>query len=163
MDRTSTGRHAGGVCLLAALLMAGCAASPEQDDRRRVLELNQQALEAESAGDDAAARQAYGELVELDPERPRAWFQLGNLAAADGELEKAREAFTQALAHDPDYHRARFNLGLVHMRRGAELLNEARDEIPESASTRATDVYLSCLLAQVVRNPDIEIPCPDLP
>lgn len=162
MESTSTGRHTGGVMLLAALLVAGCA-TPEQDDRQRALALNQEALEAEAAGDDAAARQAYEELVALDPERPRAWFQLGNFAAADGELEAARQAFVNALEHDPEYQEARYNLGLVHMRRGAELLTEARDDMPESASTRATDVYLSCLLAQVVRNPDIEIPCPDLP
>ena len=162
MERTSTGRHPGGVVLLAALLIAGCAA-PEQEHRQRALELNQQALEAEAAGDDAAAREAYEELVMLDPERPRAWFQLGNFAAAEGDLQEARKAFVNALEHDPEYQEARYNLGLVHMRRGAELLNEAREDMPESASTRATDIYLSCLLAQVVRNPDIEIPCPDLP
>ena len=162
MERTRAGWRLPGAILLAAVLATGCT-TPEQDDRRRVLELNQEALEAEAAGDDEAARRAYKELVTLDPERPRAWFQLGNFAAADDDLEEARMAFTRALDHDPEYHRARFNLGLVHMRRGAELLNEARDAMPETSSTRATDVYLSCLLAQVVRNPDIDIPCPDLP
>ncbi len=162
MDRTSRARHSAGVIILAAALVAGCA-TPQQNDRDRALKLNQKALEAEAAGDDTAARSAYAELVEVDPERPRAWFQLGNLAAADGDLDDAVRGFTTALEHDPEYHEARYNLGLVYMRKGAKLLDEARDEMPESASTRATDVYLSCLLAKTVRNPDIEIPCPELP
>jgi hypothetical protein len=78
-------------------------------------------------------------------------------------LQQARDAFARALEYDPEFHKARYNLGLVHMRLGSELLREARDAMPEDTSSRATDVYLSCLLARTVRNPELEIPCPDLP
>jgi len=163
MGRTMTNRQAwAGVLCLLALVIGGCATTTG-DERHEVLRLNQAALEAEKAGDDAAMLAAYRQLLDLDPERPRAWLQVGTIEAEKGNLDAAEAAFKNALEHDPDYRDARYNLGLVHMRSGAQLLNEARDGRPEDVSSRANDVYLSCLLAGVVRNPDIEIPCPDLP
>lgn len=163
MDRTATqGCRAGAAAIVLVLMATGCA-MVGKDERREILRLNQEALEAEMAGDDNAAREAYQALLELDPDRPRAWFQLGNIEAEYGELDRAISAYQQALEHDPAYHEARYNLGLVYLRKGSDTLDEARDAMPEDTRSYATDVYLSCLLARVVRNPDIEVPCPDLP
>ena len=163
MDRTVTTSRMAALALTTTLLLSACASNGETEKRQEILRLNQQALEAEMEEDDEQARIAYRELLELDPARPRAWFQLGNIEARAGELAAARDAFVNALETDPDYHEARYNLGLMHLREGAELLDEARDELPEDATSYATDVYISCLLARIVRNPDIDIPCPDLP
>lgn len=162
MDRSMTCSHAVLIAIVTAAMATGCAA-PGGNAEMELLELNQKALEARERGDSAAARQAYRQLLDRDPERPQAWFELGKLSAAADDLQQARDAFARALEHDPEFHKARYNLGLVHMRLGSELLREARDAMPEDASTRATDVYLSCLLARTVRNPELEIPCPDLP
>lgn len=163
MYRTVTqGCRAGVAAIVLVLMAAGCTMVGGVD-RDEVLRLNHEALEAEKEGDDAAARQAYEALLELDPERPRAWFQLGNIKAGDGELDGAIAAYEQALERDPDYQEARYNLGLVYIRKGADTLDQARDAMPEDTRSHSTDVYLSCLLARVVRNPDIEVPCPDLP
>lgn len=162
MDRTMTCSRIALTAVVFAAVATGCAA-PGGEREMELLELNQQALEARERGDDAAARAAYRQLLDRDPERPQAWFELGKLAAAAGDLQQAREAFARALEHDPQFHKARYNLGLVHMRLGSDLLREARDSMPEDASTRTTDIYLSCLLARTVRHPELEIPCPELP
>ncbi|SEO53086.1 tetratricopeptide repeat protein [Aquisalimonas asiatica] len=163
MDRTVTQGCRGGVAAIVLVLTATGCAVVGGDDRREILRLNHEALEAEMEGDDAAAREAYRALLELDPERPRAWFQLGNIEAGKGELDQAVAAYEKALNLDPDYQEARYNLGLVYFRKGAETLEAARDAMPEDSHSHSTDVYLSCLLARVVRNPDIDVPCPDLP
>lgn len=162
MDRTMTYSRIALITVVIAVMATGCAA-PGGNAEMELLELNQKALEARERGDDVAAREAYRKLLDRDPERPQAWFELGKLSAAADDLQQARDAFARALEHDPEFHKARYNLGLVHMRLGSELLREARDAMPEDPSTRATDVYLSCLLARTVRNPELEIPCPDLP
>ncbi|MFV8833784.1 tetratricopeptide repeat protein [Aquisalimonas sp.] len=163
MDTTVTQRCCAGVAAIVLGLVATGCTMVGDDQRSEILRLNHEALEAEMEGDDAAARNAYRALLELDPERPRAWFQLGNIEAGKGELDQASAAYLEALGLDPDYQEARYNLGLVYFRKGAETLEEARDAMPEDSHSHATDIYLSCLLARVVRNPDIEVPCPDLP
>jgi len=52
------------------------------------------------------------------PHNHLAWFNLGVLLFAEGDLAGAHEAYSQALHLDPNFLQPRFNLGLVHERLG---------------------------------------------
>lgn len=153
--------HAGLYVVMTAVI-SGCAATNGEDTRDPV-ELHREALNARERGEDTAALEAYRALLELEPERPQAWFERGKLAASADRLDEAQKAFENALEHDPEFAKARHNLGLVHMRKGAEMLQAARENMGDTQATRSTDVYLSCLLAQTVEHGGLDIPCPDLP
>ncbi|MFO7857436.1 MAG: tetratricopeptide repeat protein [Ectothiorhodospiraceae bacterium] len=148
--------------VLIALVVSGCAAT-DGEDARDPVELHREALNARERGDDTAALEAYRALLEIEPERPQAWFERGKLAASADRLDEAQRAFEKALEYDSEFVKARHNLGLVHMRKGAEMLQASREDMDDTQATRSTDIYLSCLLAQTVEHPELDIPCPDLP
>ena len=52
-------------------------------------------------GDDAAAQQAYLDVLRLDPRHPVALTELGALAHAGGFFSAAREAYRQAVRYNP--------------------------------------------------------------
>ncbi|QDU84290.1 Tetratricopeptide repeat protein [Planctomycetes bacterium Pla163] len=64
-------------------------------------------------GDTRAATAALEELVELQPDFARAYFQLGEARRLSGDREGAVLAFGEGLARDPDDHKCRLNRGLV--------------------------------------------------
>jgi glycosyltransferase involved in cell wall biosynthesis len=49
----------------------------------------------------------------VNPDSLKAWFSLGNLRQAQGQLKAAEEAYQQAIAGKPDLAEARYNLGVV--------------------------------------------------
>ncbi len=59
------------------------------------------------------AQALIGKVLELDPENPRAWYNRGVLALAEGRLDAAREAWEKAAGLDPADERVRANLELV--------------------------------------------------
>lgn len=67
-------------------------------------------------GDWSRAREAFEQaypLAELDSERARASYNLGNSLTQLGELEAAQQAFQQALVWQPDHTHASRNLALL--------------------------------------------------
>jgi glutathione synthase/RimK-type ligase-like ATP-grasp enzyme len=64
-------------------------------------------------GDDAAAQQAYIEVLREDPSNFFALNELGTLALAGGYRAAARTAYAQAVEHHPDNNIARINLANV--------------------------------------------------
>ena len=66
-------------------------------------------------------RQALNDLrqaLELKPDLPQAWLNLGNLHWHSGQINSAQLAFDRAVAHQPHYPSAHYNLGMLQMLRG---------------------------------------------
>ncbi len=74
-----------------------------------------------AAGDDEAARQAYLDLVILDPAHPAALTELGELARSGGYMAAARQAYRHAVQCHPQDTTARVGY--------ADLLCEASDPL----------------------------------
>jgi DNA-binding transcriptional MerR regulator len=68
-----------------------------------------------------AARRAYEQAVELDPDLAAAWTNLGSLLAMTGEpeqVERARDCFDAALRAEPEQPEALCNLAELALRSG---------------------------------------------
>ncbi len=65
-----------------------------------------------------AARHAYEQALELDPEFGAAWTNLGSMMAEVGENDEARSFFQRALGCDPDQPEAHCNLAELSLREG---------------------------------------------
>jgi tetratricopeptide (TPR) repeat protein len=68
--------------------------------------------------------------VELRPDYPEAWNNLGMVAGQEGQMDEAIHYFQQALSEKPNYVIALLNLGNLYRRQGvvgeAEKLLSAR-------------------------------------
>ncbi len=79
------------------------------------------------------ALQRQARVVSLAPRDAAAWFNLGYLAEASGELERAEQAFARAIELDERLDRAWYGLALTQMRCG-------RDEQARHALQRTTEL-----------------------
>ncbi|HXV83606.1 MAG TPA: tetratricopeptide repeat protein [Candidatus Binatia bacterium] len=70
-------------------------------------------IESEIRGDFEAAVREYSKVVELRPDLPEAYNNLGVAQKRKGDLTKAAESFNQALKLKPDYTAAISNRGWV--------------------------------------------------
>lgn len=68
--------------------------------------------------DYTAALEGYRRCLEMDPDFVFALFNIGNVYAKNGEIEKAIEAYTQAIRRDKDLAEAYFNRGLLFVYTG---------------------------------------------
>jgi tetratricopeptide (TPR) repeat protein len=78
-------------------------------------DLFEKALLAESKGRWQDAVELYQEAIQLRPENPVLYFNLGNNFYALGRLEKSRDSFHSALKFDDSYAEAWNNLGNVYL------------------------------------------------
>jgi hypothetical protein len=90
---------------------------PQMSDTTNTALFRARCLVAE--GDDAEARQAYLEVLRLDPRHPAALTELGALAYAGGFVSAARETYRQAARCNPSYTLALVGYG--------DLLSEVGD------------------------------------
>ncbi|OQY03210.1 MAG: hypothetical protein B6I25_08320 [Planctomycetales bacterium 4572_13] len=58
------------------------------------------------------------QMLELNPQNARAYYNLGVVKSRQGESADAVIAYTKALALNPVYTRAYYNLGLIHLKMG---------------------------------------------
>src|SRR5437899_846508 len=70
------------------------------------------------AGDLVRAEQTYRQLVEQEPENAQAWYLLGAICQARGELAAAAEHLQQALQLQPAYPEALNHQGVVFIKQG---------------------------------------------
>ena len=133
--------------VLCLVLLAGCAVP---GDRLEPLRLHARAVDAYEAGENDKALALHRELAEREFASAHAWYRLGNLETAAGNLDAAVEAYHRALAMEPGFPEASHNLGMVYMRRGAEHLRAARPAMRNRSSLRAADQYLAHLLADLI-------------
>ncbi|MCK8516438.1 tetratricopeptide repeat protein [Methylonatrum kenyense] len=151
--------------LLVGLLfgLAGCAALPGAGDGpdNQVLRLEAHAMHAYHGDEPEEAEALYRQVVERDPSRTQAWFRLGNLTAARGELEFAIEAFDTALELDSDLHRARHNRAVAQLRLAARELEAARESLEREGvdNVYQADRFIAQLLVGLVRSVDLAIDC----
>ncbi len=72
--------------------------------------------ELECDGSEEGVREAmaaYRRALELDPDLPDAWLNLGRLLHEHGELAEAERSYRRAVALQPDEPTAAYNLGVV--------------------------------------------------
>jgi superkiller protein 3 len=96
-------------------------------------------LAAHAAGDLATAEEAYRRAIELDPQNPFAYYNLGVIAQSEGELADAEFNYRTAIDLDPAFVEALFNLAILRADAGAsdeaiELYERVIEEQPEYAA-----------------------------
>jgi tetratricopeptide (TPR) repeat protein len=106
--------------ILVVLAMAGCSGDGEGEEADELL---QQGLEAQAAGDLAAAEDAYLQVIQLDPQNKFAYYNLGVIEQSRGELPAAESHYRTTLGLDPDFVPALFNLAIL--RTEADFAEEA--------------------------------------
>jgi tetratricopeptide (TPR) repeat protein len=84
------------------------AASPET--------LLQQGIEAEKAGQPDRALELYRKVLERQPERPEAHYNVAQILSARGQYPEAQREYEAALQAKPGFLDARLNLGLAKYR-----------------------------------------------
>lgn len=85
------------------------------------INLLEYANELETVGQRSLVAVLYQTWLQRHPAstyNPYAWFNLGTLLFADGDIESAGNAYEQSLALMPHFLQPRFNLGLVRERQG---------------------------------------------
>lgn len=68
--------------------------------------------------DYTAALEGYRRCLEIDPDFVFALFNIGNVYAKNGEIDKAIDAYTQVIRRDKDLAEAYFNRGLLFVYTG---------------------------------------------
>ncbi len=147
----------------AAAAAAPAAAEPRQGARaprgglvsargeaaaERVARLLDTAYAALVADQRAAARQAYEQVIEADPNNGDAWIGLATVAARDGERSQAERLYQRALEIDPNDASAR--AGLLAVRGGADQVSQEsqlRQMIAQDDSQPSAHASLGQVLA----------------
>ncbi len=70
------------------------------------------------AGKLPAAEQVYREAVDLDPQNPDAYYNLGLIIQTQNRLSEAVKLYQQAIDLQPDYLKAYLNLGIILKEQG---------------------------------------------
>lgn len=99
-----------GLVILVVLALAGCSGDGEGEEADALL---QQGLQAQAAGDLAAAEDAYLQVIQLDPRNKFAYYNLGVIEQGRGELPAAESHYRTTLGLDPDFVPALFNLAIL--------------------------------------------------
>ena len=69
--------------------------------------------------------EGYRKCLEIDPDFIFALFNIANVYAKSGEIDKAIETYTQVLRQDKDIAEAYFNRGLLYIYTGQKALANA--------------------------------------
>jgi Flp pilus assembly protein TadD len=104
---------------------------------------------SEIRGDFEAAIKEYSQVVELRPELPEAYNNLGVALKRKGDLEKAAAVFTEALERRPDYSAALSNRGWVLANQGK--WSEARRDFDQALIYNPNDDGALFGLSQALR------------
>ena len=96
----------------------------------------------EEAGRAGEAAALYRGLLEREPESPRAWTNLGNAEAAQGNAERAEEAYRRALELDPAHRDALNNLAWLLLEEGSRL-DEAAELARRAVDAGGPDPHLA--------------------
>jgi len=127
--------------LSAALLLAGCASSPDnrgsagvdqaepsvenRDVPARARTLYEQAVAAMAAGDNIDAELRFQEFLLQYPDYPGAWVNLAIIQAGRGDEQAAAAALASALTLDPEHPAALNQRGMLYRRQGEFTAAEA--------------------------------------
>jgi Flp pilus assembly protein TadD len=74
------------------------------------LQLEAEGVDAFRRNDLATAIQKLGTATDLNPDRPRAWFYLGEACRVADDKNRARQAYDRCLALDPQHDRGQTGL-----------------------------------------------------
>ena len=126
-----------GPCLALLLLIAGCVATRNPEDRvtpellAQRAELNRVAQDAMDRSDWPTARQSLEQLILISPRSAEAYQRLGQVLQSQGDYPNAETAYRKALDIDHDYAAALVGLGETEARLGR--LQTALAKLEEAA------------------------------
>ncbi len=160
MNRFDTNSSARTICsaiglglIVAFVCSAGCASSGGSsrkgsstvitlpNEGQQIAEARQLALRAQETEDPAKSIDLYKRAVEIYPDLPAAWNNMGVLLLGEGRLMEAADAFGSATERTPNDPRPYFNLALTWDRAG--YLEEALEYY--GAALNLDDRYLPAL------------------
>ncbi len=78
----------------------------------------EQGLKHHNCGDFDQAINWYGKCIELEPDNPLPYSNMGVALQSRGDHEAAAKCYGRAIAVAPDYVEAHFNLGVLHQEQG---------------------------------------------
>lgn len=106
-------------------------------------------IDSEIRGDFDAAIKEYSKVVELRPDLPEAYNNLGVALKRKGELDKAADGFNKALQRRPDYSAALSNRGWVFAEQSKWV--EARRDFEQALKINPSDDGALYGLSQALR------------
>ena len=122
-DRSSrTGRLISALAITSVIALGVTACSGDDDpssnssvapDAKKASAAVETGLKAHSAGDIAAATDAYNEALKYDPTNKFAFYNLALIDESQSNYGLAEEKYRAALKTDPAYHPALFNLAIL--------------------------------------------------
>ena len=83
--------------------------------------------------------EGYRRCLEIDPDFVFARFNIGNVYAKNGEIDKAREAYTQVVRQDRELAEAYFNRGLLYIYIGQKA--QASADLSKAGELGITSAY----------------------
>lgn len=114
------------LCVLAVLVVAGCAHSPgvssKATNAKKLSDLNRQAYQAFQHAMLERAEPLYRQIVERQPSNHDAYFMLGNIYLRLGQLDAAVIHYRKALELKPDDTRIWYNLYLATIQQAIDTL-----------------------------------------
>lgn len=108
-------------------------------------ELFSQAVSAQQHGDYARAAELYRRLVNISPQVPAGWINLGAALLNLGRYSEAVQSFQKALALDPSNYQIRFALSLALYKEGD--FAEASHGLDPLQKANPSDLRVAALLA----------------
>jgi Flp pilus assembly protein TadD len=101
-------------------------------------------------GDQGGAYSNFLKVVQLDPKRFNAWFNIGSMLWKVGQLESAKQAFDQVRKIDPNDAQAYGSLGLIHLRQGNR--QEAEKYLRQAIKLDPNDAIALKALQQLIND-----------
>lgn len=83
--------------------------------------------------------EGYRRCLEIDPDFVFARFNIGNVYAKNGEIDKAIEAYTQVIRQDRELAEAYFNRGLLYIYIGQKA--QASADLSKAGELGITSAY----------------------
>lgn len=113
-----------------ALLVAGCASAPEQNESSEFAFWLEKASSQYEAGLLTEAEASYRKVTKIRPDFYEPWLRLGNIYVRTGQLEAAVRMFEKCTRLRPDDIRGWSNLSLTRIKQSLAVLDDAQQYFP---------------------------------
>jgi tetratricopeptide (TPR) repeat protein len=105
-------------------------------------------VQLEQRGEVDSARAAYERSLDIDPNEPVNWFNLGNILRAKSQFDEAAGAYEKAIALDPQHLDSHNNLGMTYRDLGDD--NEAIEIYRKAKAFAPNNAILNFNLGQAL-------------
>jgi tetratricopeptide (TPR) repeat protein len=117
------------------LFLSACATTRpvvDQTPQQDLFEIERLANQTYENSEWLESEKHYSLLIEIDPEKSRNWFRLGNIYARTNRPDAAIYAYREALIRDSELTNAWYNMGIIQLKQAAYSLNEMQLYVDEN-------------------------------